>query len=135
MSVQELLGLFELLAEIEGVCAKYCARRLTETQRQRLTDVHLSSLKFVEAGDAVGYSQSNVDFHETLYLGCHNKFLAEQLRYIRRRSQMYRQNSFMQLGRMRTSYEDHQRILDAVLAGDGKAAQQLMVEHINQDTH
>src|SRR5665647_1918203 len=30
MSIQELLGLFELLAEIEGVCAKYCARRLTE---------------------------------------------------------------------------------------------------------
>lgn len=130
MSIQELLGLFELLAEIEGVCAKYCARRLTEAQRQRLTDVHRNSLKFVEADDAVGYSQSNVDFHETLYVGCHNTFLAEQLRYIRRRTQMYRQNSFMQPGRMRTSYEDHQRVLDAVLAGDSKAAQQHMIEHI-----
>jgi DNA-binding GntR family transcriptional regulator len=95
MSIQELLGLFELLAEIEGACAKYCARRLTEAQRQRLTDIHRNSLKLVEADDAVGYSQSNVDFHETLYFGCHNTFLAEQARYIRRRTQMYRQNSFM----------------------------------------
>jgi len=130
MSIQELLGLFELLAEMEGVCAKYCTRRLTGGQRTRLAEVHRNSLKFVEADDAIGYSQSNVDFHETLYVGCHNGFLAEHLRSIRRRTQMYRQNSFMQPGRMRTSYEDHQRVLDAILDGDAKAAQQYMIEHI-----
>ena len=130
MSIQELLGLFELLAEMEGVCAKYCTRRLTDAQRARLAEVHRNSLKFVEADDAIGYSQSNVDFHEILYVGCHNAFMAEQLRSIRRRTQMYRQNSFMQPGRMRTSYEDHQRVLDAILGGDAKAAQQHMIEHI-----
>lgn len=131
MSIRELLGLFELLAEMEGVCAKYCTRRLTDAQRLRLTAVHRNSLKFVEANDAIGYSQSNVDFHEILYVGCHNAFLAEHLRSIRRRTQMYRQNSFMQTGRMRISYEDHQRVLDAILCGDAQAAQQHMIDHIS----
>ncbi len=131
MSIQELLGLFELLAEIEGVCAKYCARRLTEALRSQLTEIHQNSLRFVETDDALGYSQSNVDFHEALYRGCRNAFLAEQLRSIRRRTQMYRQNSFLQPGRMRISYDDHQRVLDAILAGDEKAAQQQMIEHIS----
>lgn len=131
MSIQELLGLFELLAEMEGICVKFCARRLTDLQRTGLLDVHRRSLQHVESDDVPGYSQSNVDFHELLYQGCHNAFLAEHLRAIRRRTQMYRQNSFLQPGRMRISYEDHQRVLDAVLAGDAAAAQQHMVEHIS----
>ena len=32
---------------------------------------------------------------------------------------------------MRISYDDHQRVLDAILAGDEKAAQQQMIEHIS----
>jgi DNA-binding GntR family transcriptional regulator len=131
MSIQELLSMFELLAEMEGICAKYCTRRLTGAQRARLAEVHRNSLSFVEADDAVGYSQSNADFHEILYVGCHNVFLTEHLRAIRRRTQMYRQNIFMQTSRMRISYEDHQRVLDAILAGDANAAQQHMVEHIS----
>jgi DNA-binding GntR family transcriptional regulator len=131
MSIQELLSMFELLAEMEGVCAKYCTRRLTDSQRAQLAEVHLNSLKFVEADDVIGYSQSNADFHEILYVGCHNPFLAEHLRSIRRRTQMYRQNTFMQADRLRVSYEDHQRVLDAIFRGDANAAQQQMIEHIS----
>lgn len=131
MSIQELLAMFELLAELEGICAKFCARRITEAQRASLIAVHQNSLRYVEANDAKGYSQSNVDFHAVLYAGCHNPFLAQQLRTIRRRTQMYRQNSFLQPGRMRISCEDHQRVLDAILRGDAEAAQQHMIEHIS----
>jgi DNA-binding GntR family transcriptional regulator len=131
MSIRDLLAMFELLAELEGACAKYCARRLTEAQRARLTAIHQASLAHVESDNAEGYSQSNVDFHAVLYAGCHNAFLAQQLQTIRRRTQMYRQNSFLQPGRMRVSYEDHQRVLDAILQGDADRAQQYMVEHIS----
>ena len=130
MSIKELLAMFELLAELEGICAKYCARRMTDAQRARLAEIHRASLAHVEADNAEGYSQSNVDFHAALYEGCHNVFLAQQLDMVRRRTQMYRQNSFLQAGRMRISYEDHGRVLDAVLRGDAEGAQQHMIEHI-----
>jgi DNA-binding GntR family transcriptional regulator len=130
MSIQELLAMLELLAELEAICAKYCARRITEEQRTRLVQVHRDSLKHVEANDAEGYRQSNVDFHAVLYAGCHNIFLAQQLHTIRQRTRMYRQNSFVQPGRMQISFEDHQRVLDAILRGDAEAAQQHMLEHI-----
>ena len=130
MSIKELLALFELLAELEGICAKFCARRLNESQRKRLLEVQQAGLLHVEAGDVQAYSQYNVDFHALLYAGCHNEFLAQQLRSLRRRTQMYRQNAFMQIGRMRVSHADHQRILDAILKGDAEQAQREMVEHI-----
>jgi DNA-binding GntR family transcriptional regulator len=131
MSIKELLAMFELLAELEGACAKYCARRLSEAQRARLIAIHQASLAHVESDNAEGYSQSNVDFHAVLYAGCHNEFLSQQVQAIRRRTQMYRQNSFLQPGRMRVSYEDHQRVLDAILQGDADRAQQHMVEHVS----
>jgi DNA-binding GntR family transcriptional regulator len=130
MSIQELLGMLELLAELEAICAKYCARRITEAQRARLVEVHQDSFKHVEAEDAEGYRQSNIDFHAVLYAGCHNIFLAQQLHIIRRRTRMYRQNAFHQPGRMQVSFADHQRVLDAILRGDAEAAQQHMLEHI-----
>lgn len=122
--------MLELLAELEAICAKYCARRLTEEQRARLVEVHRDSLRHVEANDADGYRQSNADFHAVLYAGCHNIYLAQQLHAIRQRTRMYRQNSFVQPGRMQISFEDHQRIVDAILRGDAEAAQQHMLEHI-----
>jgi DNA-binding GntR family transcriptional regulator len=130
MSIKELLAMFELLAELEGICAKYCARRITDAQRARLIGIHATSLEHVESDDAAGYSQSNVDFHAVLYEACHNPFLAQQLQTVRRRTQMYRQNSFLQPGRMRISYEDHGRVLDAILRGDAERAQYHMIEHI-----
>lgn len=130
MSIQELLAMLELLAELEAICAKYCARRITEEQRTRLVQIHQDSLQHVEANNAEGYRQSNADFHAVLYAGCHNIFLAQQLRTIRQRTRMYRQNSFVQPGRMQISFADHQRVLDAILCGDAEAAQQHMLEHI-----
>jgi DNA-binding GntR family transcriptional regulator len=47
MSIKELLAMFELLAELEGICAKYCARRITDVQRARLIEIHRNSLKHV----------------------------------------------------------------------------------------
>jgi DNA-binding GntR family transcriptional regulator len=130
MSIQELLAMLELLAELEAICAKYCARRITEEQRTRLVQVHRDSLRHVEENDAEGYRRSNANFHAVLYAGCHNIFLAQQLYTIRQRTRMYRQNSFVQPGRMQISFEDHQRVLDAILRGDAEAAQQHMLEHI-----
>lgn len=131
MSIKELLAMFELLAELEAICAKYCARRITALQRERLMVIHQTSLAHVEADDVIRYSQSNVDFHAVLYAACHNEFLAQQLRTLRRRTQMYRQNPFMQPGRMRISWQDHQRVLEAVLKGDADLAQREMLEHIS----
>lgn len=131
MSLAELRAMFELLAELEGACAKLAARRIDEPWRARLAEANARCMESADAGDVAGYSQANVDFHEALYEGCRNGYLAGQVRAIRRRTQIYRTNAFQLPGRMKESARDHGRILEAVLAGDAQAAQQHMVEHIS----
>lgn len=131
MSISELRAMFELLSEMEGACAKLAARRMQDPWRQAMLDAMEQCLILSTTDDVVGYGQANADFHEAIYQGCCNRYLVEQVRTARRRTQSYRRNPFQLPGRMRRSAEDHQRIAQAILAGDENAAQYAMIEHIS----
>lgn len=130
MSVKELLAMFELLAELEGVCAKLAARRMDLPARQRLRAIHEESRSSVEAQDAEAYERANASFHEVLYQGSFNRYLREQILTIRRRTKAYRQDHFRLPRRLEKSWADHGRIVEAILHGDDQAASQAMIEHI-----
>jgi DNA-binding GntR family transcriptional regulator len=130
MSVKELLAVFELLAELEGACAKLAARRMELDSRQRLKQIHEKSRVFVEGHDSKGYEKANAGFHGLLYEGCLNRYLEEQILMIRRRTKAYRQDHFRMQRRLEKSWSDHGRIVEAILAGDDRAASQAMIDHI-----
>ncbi|MDB5873329.1 MAG: GntR family transcriptional regulator [Ramlibacter sp.] len=129
MSIAELRAMFEVLAELEGACAKLAARRMDDLSRSKMQDACARCVKAAASENVAAYTKANADFHEALYGGAHNMFLAEQLRSIRRRTQMYR-SSFQRPGQMQRSAQDHLRVAKAVLAGDALTAQREMVEHI-----
>ncbi|HMN78529.1 MAG TPA: GntR family transcriptional regulator [Burkholderiaceae bacterium] len=130
LSIPELMGLVELLAELEGSCAKLATRRLTQEEIGALHRVHEQSRVFEDPPDAAGYSHANAEFHEILYRACRNPALASEIAYIRRRIQVYRRTVFQNTARLRRSREEHAGILAAMTAGDALAAGQLMIEHI-----
>ncbi|WP_158592135.1 GntR family transcriptional regulator [Noviherbaspirillum sedimenti] len=131
MSVRELLAMFEVLAELEGICAKLAARRMTEQERADLKQAHAAGAECLKNGDHNGYARLNADFHNVLYLGAHNPFLMDQILYIRRRTQAYRQNPFQAPWRVSKSVEEHRLILEAILQGDASAAYERAIEHIS----
>jgi len=131
MSISQLRAMFELLAEMEGACAKLAARRMQDPWRTMMVDAVERCLALCDGDDMLAYGQANADFHEALYQGCHNRYVAEQVRLARRRTQSYRRNPFQLPGRMRQSAQDHKRIADAILKGDEIEAQAAMIEHIS----
>ena len=130
MSIKELLAVFELLAELEGVCAKLAARRMDAKARSRLQRLHEESHSLLAAHDAMGYEQANANFHGVLYEGCLNAYLREQILTIRLRTRAYRQDHFQDPRRVRKSWQDHAVVVEAILAGDDTAASLAMIDHI-----
>ena len=130
LSMPELFGLLELLAELEAVCVKLATRRHTAEDAEALKRIHLESLAFEESGDAEGYARCNSQFHEILYQACRNAPLAAEIAHIRSRTRVYRQSVFQNQLRIRRSREDHARILEAMFAGDAAAAYTAALEHI-----
>ncbi|MGE4239786.1 GntR family transcriptional regulator [Ramlibacter sp.] len=130
LSIPELLGLLELLAELEAVCAKFAARRHSAEEAQALKRVHENSLAFEKQADAAGYAAANAEFHEILYRACRNEPLAREIAHLRMRTQVYRQSVFQNQLRIRRSREDHERVVRAILMGDPDGAYAAMLDHI-----
>jgi DNA-binding GntR family transcriptional regulator len=130
LSLPELFAMYELLAELESVCAKLAARRMTGPEVAELRAAHEAAAICRDAKDPEAYAIANSRFHQVIYDGCHNPFLKAQIEFIRKRTQVYRQNLFARTARIAVSHDDHGRVLDAIEAGDAEAAARHMLDHI-----
>lgn len=131
MSLKELLAMFELQAELEAICARFAARRMSNEEREALKANLERQRECIAKNDALQYAQENADFHEVIYRGSHNRYLAEQARHIRRRTEIYRQNTFQREGRPAESCDEHAKVVEAIMSGNGDSAYTLMREHIS----
>jgi DNA-binding GntR family transcriptional regulator len=130
MSAHDLLSMLEVLAELEAASAKLAARRFSTTDRRQLKTLHEDARDAALAEDNEAYERYNADWHGLIYAGCLNPYLREQILSIRRRTKVYRRSVFEEPNRIRTSYADHQKIVDAIVAGDPEQAHRHMLEHI-----
>lgn len=131
MSPQQLLSMLEVLAELEAVSAKLCARRLSNEGREKLKSVHADAERIANDGDVAAYEAYNAEWHRLIYEGSLNAYLTEQILVLRRRTKVYRHSVFQEHGRIKISYADHGKVLEAIVAGDGEEASRLMLDHIS----
>jgi DNA-binding GntR family transcriptional regulator len=131
MSIQELLAMLEALSEVEGSCAKLAAKRMSTEVRHKLQVCHAEARHAVEKQDPVAYVQYNADFHSLIWEGCLNPYLVQQVRYMRKRTQIYRRTVFQEPGRIVQSYAEHGQTLEAILHGDSDGASRTMLSHIS----
>jgi len=129
-SHDDLIGMFEAMAELEGLCAFYAAERMTRTERAGLEQVHEDLRLLIQEGDPQNYHETNQLFHGTVYSGAHNAYLADLTTSTRIRVQPFRRAQFRNLGRLSKSHEEHDRVVTAVLRADAAAAQKAMRDHI-----
>ncbi len=131
ISIPVLLEMFQMMAALEGLCAKLAARRATAQERAGLKAIHARLVEALADGDPEGFYDVNTEFHELLYDSAHTQFIAAQTRALRRRVAAYRRRVTYQPGRMATTIGEHQRILDAIERADAEAAFKAASEHVN----
>ncbi|MEJ2626649.1 MAG: GntR family transcriptional regulator [Pseudolabrys sp.] len=130
MDFAQLLAVWELLAELEGLAARYACERMNKEQRQALVDAHDAARDVVARNDAVGWQQANMAFHEVLYEGARNPYLRQEILRMRVRTSAYRSHSFDAMGFIAQSYDYHGRIVQAILDHDAPTAAKLATAHL-----
>jgi len=130
MNLQQLLSLWELLAELEGIAVRLACERMTNEEIKALVKQHRSSQKLAKADDMEGWQEANLKFHEIIYEGARNPFLRQEVMRIRSRTGAYRRHAFGALGRITASYAQHEKILDALDKRDATAAVAFMTDHM-----
>jgi DNA-binding GntR family transcriptional regulator len=130
MDLQQLLSLWELLAELEGVTVRLACQRITLDELVTLVGLHEQSRAVVDADDVAGGQESNLQFHELIYKAARNPYLRLEVLRMRTRTGYYRRHAFGALGRIKSSFEQHRQIVEAFQNGDAEAATAAMISHM-----
>jgi len=129
-TAERIVEMFEMTAEIEAMCVRLAAWRMTPIERSRLARLHEESEAMVLDNDIDAYDRLNWEFHRAIYEGTHNSFLAEQAIALRDRMAAFRRTQLRESGRPVRSRGEHEKVLEAIMRGDGEEAARCMRAHM-----
>ena len=98
--------------------------------RQALVEAHAQGRLAMQQHDMEAYDQANLRLHQLVLEGAHNAHLTEAARALRTRVKPFRRGQFTRFDRLVQSYEEHSRVVEAVLAHDALAAHREMRAHL-----
>ncbi|MCT7654702.1 GntR family transcriptional regulator [Oceanimonas sp. NS1] len=130
LGVAELVERFEVMAELEGMCGRLAARRITHGELQALWEAHELCRERAAAGDANGYYYENGVFHHRIYVASHNTFLAQEAERLHAMLKPYRRMQLHVRHRLEHSLAEHEEIIIAIEAGDERKAETLLRSHV-----
>ncbi|WP_043644157.1 GntR family transcriptional regulator [Caenispirillum salinarum] len=131
ITLPRLVEMFEVMAELEAMCARLAARRMSDKERADLKRFVDECEDFEKKTDLEGYYAANKVFHDAIYDGSHNEVLADMTRSLHRRTAPYRRHQLNRPGRISESLSEHKEVVDAILAYDADQAGRLMARHVN----
>ena len=132
-SKEDLNDIYEIRSVMEGLCAKWAAKKATPEQIEELEEVILLSefhLHKKGSGQIEQMSEMDGKFHKILYEASNSRILEHVLTDFHKYVQLARTMSIEAPERAEKSIEEHREILEAIKAKDAAKAEQLANEHI-----
>lgn len=127
--------LFEALAEAEAVCARLAAVKHSDFELERLETHHDAFVAMKDDSSPIDVAAANRDFHEAIYAGSHNAFVADHVMTLRKRLAPFTAAQFWVETRPAKSAREHALVLAAIRERDGGKAADAMRRHITLVSH
>jgi DNA-binding GntR family transcriptional regulator len=131
ISPHALVEMFQVMAELEGLCARLAARRVTASWSAKINEIHERLVASSGDGDIDQFYDINQEFHEAIYEASRNAFLADQTRRLRNQVAAYRRRVTRMPNRIADTLREHEEIIQAILAHDQERAHRAMRDHVN----
>ncbi|WP_254275687.1 GntR family transcriptional regulator [Halomonas sp. 3H] len=130
VGIDQLIEMFEVMAELEGMCGRLAARRISVEELVGLREALARCEAAAEAGDPDEYYYENEEFHHRIYAASHNTFLAGEARQLKQRLKPYRRLQLQVRQRIGGSLAEHREIIAAIERGDASAAEEALRQHV-----
>jgi DNA-binding GntR family transcriptional regulator len=129
-TVGEVVGLFELVAELEGVAARLAVERMEPASLIAIEAAHRACQRAAAGSDAAAYYRVNGDFHRAIHDAARNQVLVEEIGVLDKRLAPYRRFITFRPGRTEEALKEHDRILRAIRKRDATRAALAMRDHV-----
>lgn len=128
--IVELVEMFEVMAELEALCGRLAARRISSGDLAKLTVAARACELALEGEDPDAYYHRNEEFHQLIYTAGGNNFLVAEASRLQKRLRPFRRMQLRARGRMKQSMAEHAVILKALEDGDADAAAEALRSHV-----
>ncbi|MFC5067401.1 GntR family transcriptional regulator [Flaviflagellibacter deserti] len=122
--------MFAVMAELEALCSHWSALSMPAAEKAALRSLHEDCGAMAQSGQLDGYMELNFAFHEAIYRGSQNSYLAELTLGVRQRLAPFRRAQFLGFDRLKLSVIEHGRVVEAIERGDGPGAAEEMRRHL-----
>ncbi|MBU2357767.1 MAG: GntR family transcriptional regulator [Alphaproteobacteria bacterium] len=126
----QMAELYVVRGTLEGLAARLAARHATPEEVAVLRDMLAADEALKDDPEAL--SRANRRFHKQIHLASHNRFLVQQLDLVHRSMALLATTSISAKGRGGDTLREHERIVEAIAAGDGDAADAALRAHISE---
>ena len=128
LSNEKLIDMLEAECEVEGLCARLAAHRMSTMEKSHLQELHEHA---AQRDKLSGYFELNKEFHDLVCSGAHNSTLDTTARDLRFRLSPFRrpepQSDVKAV--IARSTKEHTAIVNAIVMGDAEAAYEAMRGH------
>lgn len=132
ISREEMLEMYEIRLQLEGLMARRAAENVTEEQLGEMRDTLDLQHFYLERERRDSSDQiKNLDsrFHELLYAACGSRTYYDLLVRLHKRITKFRMASVRKRSRAEESIREHEAIYAALAAHDAEQAQQAVLNH------
>ena len=129
ISVGQVIELYEVLAELEGLSARLAARRMTNEERFTIRSLHAELGRSIKNGDRAGFPALNKKFHDLIHAGAHNDVLGDEIAVLNKRLAPYRRIYREEPRDLNVPYAEHEGVVEAIADHDEEGADRIFRSH------
>src|SRR6202162_5894726 len=131
VSDREALEIEEVRVALEQMLARDAATRITRSGVAGLRRILKEMTARVEAGDPLGYSELNAQFHELIWSISDQGVAGTLVANLKSQSIRFQYRTILQPGRPDRSLREHQAIVEALASRDPDRSEAAMREHLS----
>jgi DNA-binding GntR family transcriptional regulator len=131
MTELEIRETFELMGGLEAFSGELACERMTPGELAEIKALHYAMLVCREQNDLSGYYTRNQAIHDKINDAARNTALRQMYIAVNRRLQALRFRSNFQTAKWDSAIRDHEAMIEALDARDGKRMAEIMRSHLN----
>ncbi len=130
ITAEDVKDIYMMRSKLEGLCARWAVEHITKEQIDEMEEnVYLSKFH-ASRGHFEQMAELDSRFHEILYEACDSKMLKHQLINLHQYVMRVRRKTLSNVSRSAASTNEHEQIMEAIIARDADKAEQLANLHI-----
>ena len=131
-SLEELSDLCAVRETLEGMASRLAATLRSDLTVSTLQHIMAQTREACQQGDVRRLVQLNHAFHDCIWEAARNRYLAQQLRLLRRLIERLQHSTLESPQRQKEMVDEHQAILDAIIRQDAEGAERETREHFRK---